>query len=273
MYIDTHCHLSKDDYDDIDSIIKENFEAGIEKIIISGCSYEWIRESLELSEKYSNVFVTLGYHPSEVTNLDKEKIQFLIDSLSHKNVVGLGEIGLDYYYGKDNKDEQIKLFEEQLKIAENKNMKVVIHSRDAVEDTINCLSKFNVTGVIHCFSGSVETAKRYVSMGYKLGIGGVLTFKNSKLFEVVKAVGIDNIVLETDAPYLSPEPFRGKKNSSKYIPYIAQKVAEILNISVEEVARKTTSNACDVFDLTTHLWYSLVKIMVGDLSERKINKN
>lgn len=249
MFIDTHCHLSKEDYDDLDLVIKDNIAAGVGKIIISGCSKDSIDESLDLASKYDNVFLTLGYHPSEVDYVTDELLIDLKSKLSNKKVVGLGEIGLDYYYGKESKEQQVLLFEKQLKIAEELGLVVVIHSRDATEDTINCLKKYNVHGVIHCFSGSVETAKIYVSMGYKLGIGGVITFKNSKLYEVVKAVGIENIVLETDSPYLAPTPFRGQKNSSKYIPLIAEKVAEILNISVAEVAKITTSNACELFDL------------------------
>ena len=249
MFIDTHCHLSKEDYDDIDLVIKENKDAGVDKIVISGCSKDSIDESLDLANKYDNVFLTLGYHPSEVDYVDDNLLEYLKEKLSSKKVVGLGEIGLDYYYGKETKEKQILLFEKQLKIAEELGMIVVIHSRDATEDTINCLKKYKVRGIIHCFSGSVETAKIYVSMGYKLGIGGVVTFKNSKLYEVVDAVGINNIVLETDSPYLAPTPFRGQKNSSKYIPLIAEKVAEILNISSEDVAKITTDNACDMFDL------------------------
>lgn len=249
MFIDTHCHLSREDYDDIDLVIKENREAGIKKIIISGCSKDWIDESLELSKKYEEVFVTLGYHPSEVEMVDDLLLDDLRNKLKSNKVVGLGEIGLDYYYGKDNKNQQLELFEKQLKIAEEMGLVVVIHSRDATEDTINCLKKYNVTGIIHCFSGSVETAKIYVSMGYKLGIGGVVTFKNSKLYEVVKEVGLENIVLETDSPYLTPTPFRGQKNSSKYIPLIAERIADILNTSIQNVADITTNNACNLFDL------------------------
>lgn len=249
MFIDTHCHLSREDYDDIDLVIKENREAGVNKIIISGCSKDWIDESLELSKQYEDVFVTLGYHPSEVEMVDDLLLDDLRNKLKSNKVVGLGEIGLDYYYGKDNKNQQLELFEKQLKIAEEMGLVVVIHSRDATEDTINCLKKYNVTGVIHCFSGSVETAKIYVNMGYKLGIGGVITFKNSKLYEVVKEVGLENIVLETDSPYLTPTPFRGQKNSSKYIPLIAECIADILNTSVQNVADITTNNACNLFDL------------------------
>lgn len=249
MFIDTHCHLSREDYDDIDLVIKENRKAGVNRIIISGCSKDWIDESLELSKQYEDVFVTLGYHPSEVEMVDDLLLDDLRNKLKSNKVVGLGEIGLDYYYGKDNKNQQLELFEKQLKIAEEMGLVVIIHSRDATEDTINCLKKYNVTGVIHCFSGSVETAKIYVNMGYKLGIGGVVTFKNSKLYEVVKEVGLENIVLETDSPYLTPTPFRGQKNSSKYIPLIAECIADILNTSVQNVADITTKNACNLFDL------------------------
>lgn len=249
MFIDTHCHLSKEDYDDIDLVIKENREAGVSKIIVSGCSKEWIDESLDLSKKYEDVYVTLGYHPSEVDYVNDQLLEELRSCLNNNKVVGLGEIGLDYYYGKDNKKEQIDLFEKQLKIAEEMGLVVVIHSRDATEDTINCLKKYNVKGVIHCFSGSVESAKIYVKMGYKLGIGGVVTFKNSKLSEVVKEVGLENIVLETDSPYLAPTPFRGQKNSSKYIPLIAEYIANIMNTTIQNVADITTNNASNLFDL------------------------
>lgn len=249
MFIDTHCHLSKEDYDDIDLVIKENRENNISKIIISGCSRDSIFESIELSKRYDEVYLTLGYHPSEVETVTDDDLLELENLLKLDKVVGLGEIGLDYYYGKDNKNEQIELFRKQLNIAEKLDIPVVIHSRDAVEDTINILKEFDLTGVIHCFSGSVETAKIYTSMGYMLGIGGVVTFKNSNLYKVVESVGLKNIVLETDSPYLAPTPFRGQKNSSKYIPLIAEKISDILDVNVEEVGVETTKNACSMFDL------------------------
>ena len=202
-----------------------------------------------MTNKYDDVFATIGYHPSEVDDCNDDDLILLEEQLKHKKVVGVGEIGLDYHYGKEDRDKQIELFEKQLKIAEKNILPVVIHSRDATEDTINILKKYNVRGVMHCFSGSIETAKIYTSMGFLLGIGGVVTFKNSNLFKVVEEVGIENIVLETDSPYLTPEPFRGKKNSSKYIPYIAKRIAEILNISVEEVGKITSNNASSMFDL------------------------
>ena len=249
MFIDTHCHISKDDYDDIDLVIKDNIEAGIDKMIVSGCDESSIYESLELSKKYDSIYLTIGYHPDQVNFVNEDKLNKLKELLTTHKVIGVGEIGLDYHYGKEDKDKQIELFEKQLKIAEEMNLPVVIHSRDATEDTINILKKYKVKGIMHCFSGSVETAKIYVSMGFLLGIGGVVTFKNSNLYKVVEEVGLDNIVLETDAPYLAPTPFRGKQNSSKYIPLIAEKICEILNVSVDEVADKTTSNAVKLFDL------------------------
>ena len=251
MLIDTHCHLSREDYDDIDLVIKENRENGIGKIVVSACTKESILECLEYIEKYDDVYLTIGFHPSETESYNNDELKFLRETIkNNKKIVGVGEIGLDYHYGKDDQLKQIEMFIDQMKIAGDLNLPVVIHSRDATEDTIKILKEFpNVTGVIHCFSGSVETAKIYIKMGYKIGIGGVVTFSNSKLFEVVEAVGIENIVLETDSPYLTPVPYRGKKNSSKYIPFIAEKISEILKISVENVSLETTKNACSVFDL------------------------
>ena len=249
MYIDTHCHLSLEDYDDIDLVIKENREHDISKIIISGYSRDTIKETLDLIDKYPDVYATIGYHPSEADITNESDLIVLEEQIQREKVVGIGEIGLDYHYGNENKSKQIELFRKQMEIAEKYNLPVVIHSRDATEDTINILKDYKVIGDMHCFSGSLEVARIYINMGYKLGIGGVVTFKNSNLYKVVESVGLENIILETDSPYLTPEPFRGKTNSSKYIPYIAKRIADILNISVEEVAKITTENACSLFDL------------------------
>ena len=248
MFIDTHCHLSKEDYDDIDKVIMEDKEAEVDKIVVSGCSREAIDEVMSFKDKYDMVYVTIGYHPEYADSVRKEDLDYLKSLLGEKKIIGIGEIGLDYHYTKENKDKQIWLFEEQLKIAEKFNLPVVIHSRDATQDTINTLKKYNVKGIIHCFSGSLETAKIYISMGFLLGIGGVVTFKNSKLKDVVKEIPIDSIVLETDSPYLTPVPYRGKVNSSKYLEYIAKFIAEVKNISVEELAEITSKNASSLFD-------------------------
>lgn len=249
MYIDTHCHISKNYYDDITEVITDSKNNGLDKIIISCCEVDDIEESLNIINNYDNVYATFGYHPDQIDKVcdeDLKKLETLIKT--NQKIVGIGEIGLDYHYGTD-KEKQKKLFKEQLKIAQRLNLPVVIHSRDATKDTIDILKIFNVSGVIHCFSGSLETANIYISMGYKLGIGGVLTFKNSKLYRVIENINLENIVLETDSPYLTPEPYRGKTNSSKYIPIIAKKLAEIKKVSIEEVAKITTNNAYLIFDL------------------------
>lgn len=248
MYIDTHCHLSREDYDDIDKVIEENKEAGVDKIVVSGCSRESIEEVISLKDKYDMVYVTIGYHPDNADIATKDDLDYLKSLLSEKKIIGIGEIGLDYYYTKENRDKQIWLFESQLKIAEAFNLPVVIHSRDATMDTINILKKYKVKGIIHCFSGSLETANIYIKMGFLLGIGGVVTFKNSKLKDVVKEVPISSIVLETDSPYLTPVPYRGKVNSSKYLEYTAKFISMIKNISVLELAEITSKNASSLFD-------------------------
>ena len=249
MLIDTHCHLSREDYDNIDKVIEENKDAGVLKIAVSCCSKESFQEGLNLKDKYDMVYLTLGYHPEYVDFINESDLDYLKNIIKSSKVVGIGEIGLDYHYTKENKGKQLWLFEEQLKIASEFNLPVVIHSRDATMDTINTLKKYKVHGVIHCFSGSLETAQEYIRMGYSLGIGGVVTFKNSNLKEVVKKLPLESIVLETDSPYLTPEPFRGQKNSSKYIPIIASFIASIYGVSVDEVSRVTTSNAKKIFSL------------------------
>ena len=250
MFIDTHCHISDEYYEDIDEVILENEKAGIEKIIVCGCDEEEIKASVNYINKYENVYATIGYHPAEAKKVTDDNISCLEQLvLSNKKIIGIGEIGLDYHYGKEDILIQQEIFRKQLSLAEKLSLPVVIHSRDATNDTINILKEYNVTGVIHCFSGSLETAKIYISMGYKLGIGGVVTFKNTNLVNVVKSISLENIVLETDSPYLTPVPYRGKTNSSKYIPIIAAKISEIKQISIEEISKTTLENTYNVFDL------------------------
>ena len=249
MFIDTHCHLSKEDYEDIDQVVEENREAGIDKIIISGCTRESIVEVLGLISKYEDVYATIGYHPSEAGITTDEDLNELDKQIQTKKIVGIGEIGLDYHYGKEDVLEQQNLFRKQMLLAQKYHLPVVIHSRDATEDTISILKEFpDVKGDIHCFSGSLETARIYLSMGYYLGIGGVVTFKNSKLPSVIEQIGLSSVLLETDSPYLAPEPNRGKKNSSKYVPDIAKKLGEICHLSVEEVSKITLQNTSTLFD-------------------------
>ena len=250
MYIDTHCHLEKKYYDNIDDIIKQNRASGIDKIIVSGCGIDEIREVLGYAEKYDDVYLTLGFHPEYVEEIKDSDIEWLREIVKNNNkVIGIGEIGLDYYYSKENKVKQISLFRKLLSLAGELNLPVVIHSRDATKDTIDILKEYNLKGIIHCFSGSLETAKEYIKIGYYLGIGGVVTFKNSNLREELKKLSLHNIVLETDSPYLSPTPLRGTVNSSKNIPLIAEELANVFNTSLEEVGKVTTENTTSIFNI------------------------
>lgn len=250
MFIDTHCHLENKYYDDINVVINNAIDAGVNKLIISGCDKNGILEGLEYLKKYKNLYMTVGFHPEFCEVVDDKDLEWLEDIVKkNKKIVGIGEMGLDYYYTKDNKEKQIDLFKKQLDIAKRLNMPVVIHSRDAFNDTYNLLKEIEVAGVIHCFTSNIENAKKYISLGFKLGIGGVLTFKNSNLKDVIRDIDLKYLVLETDSPYLSPEPFRGKLNEPKNIPLIAEKIALIKKIELNEVANITSDNAMKVFDL------------------------
>ena len=249
MYIDTHTHLSKKDYDDIEKVIEDAKEQDVLYLIISGCDKEGIKESIEIANTHNNIYLALGYHPSETsktTDKDLEELEEIIKT--NKKVVALGEIGLDYYWEKDNKEEQKELFKKQIEIAKKYNLPLVIHSRDAFQDTYDILKEANYKGVIHCFSGNVENAKMYLSLGFYLGIGGVITFKNTNLKETIKEIPIDKILLETDAPYLAPTPHRGEKNESKYIPIIAEEIGNLLNKTKAEIGEITTQNATKMFN-------------------------
>lgn len=248
MFIDTHCHLFKEDYEDIEEVINEMKD---NIIIVSGCSTSTNKEVLELVNRYPNIYGTIGLHPEEANNVKEEDYDFIIKNINNPKIIGIGEIGLDYYYVNDNKDLQKELFIKQIEIAKKYNKTIVIHSRDSISDTIDILKKYeDMKIVMHCYSSSLEVAKELIKMNVKLGIGGVVTFKNGvKLKEVVENIPLEYLLLETDSPYLSPEPFRGKKNRPYNCYYVAKKIAEIKNISLDEVLKITTENAISQFDL------------------------
>lgn len=251
MLIDTHFHLVNEDYN-VDDVLNNARRVGVKYFVVSGSDFEDNVLNRELLGLYDDVFLSVGFHPCVADNFTEDKINILRDIInSSDRVVAIGEIGLDYFYGKDNRENQIKLFRKQLDLATEYNLPVVIHTRDAFLDTYNILKEYNLSGVIHCFSGSLETAKQFIDLGYYLGIGGVVTFKNSNLKDVVKAIGLDSIVLETDSPYLSP--LRGKKNEPANLKYISEYLAELFEISVEEVEKITSNNALSLFDLNVDL--------------------
>ncbi len=247
MVIDTHCHVIDLEYDNIDEIINR-FKDNI--MIISGYDSISNRNVIDIVKKYKNVYGTLGFHPSEVDKFSEEDFNYIKNNINNSKIVGIGEIGLDYHYGSNNKEKQIKMFKSLLDLAQSENISVVIHTRDAAQDTMNILKNYKLKVDIHCFGYSLEIAKECIKRGYKLGIGGVLTFKNSKkLVEIVSNIPIENILLETDSPYLTPEPFRGKKNEPFYLSYVIDKISEIKKISIDEVKKITTKNAKEQFDL------------------------
>ena len=250
MYIDSHLHLSNEDYN-VDEVIKNAERVGVLYFILGGINKETTKMDVELSKKYKEVYITIGYHPEEVLNIQEDDFNVLENVIitNREKVVGIGEIGLDYHYDNSDyiKEKQKKLFIRQIKLAEKYNLPVVIHSRDATLDTYNILKEFKVKGVIHCFSGSLDVAKMYIKLGFKLGIGGVVTFKNSKLFDVVKELSSKDFILETDSPYLSP--IRGEKNEPKNIPLIAEFISSVRGVSIEKVQTDTTNNVKEIFNL------------------------
>lgn len=244
---DTHCHLFNEYYDNLDEVISLAKENNVGLFINNGCDNKSNKDVIEHIKKYPSMYGAIGIHPESVDEYKETDLKFIEDNLANEKIVAIGEIGLDYHYTKDNKEKQIELFESQLALAEKYNIPVIIHSREATKDTINTLKKYNITGTIHSFSGSLETAKIYIKMGYMLGINGVVTFKNSKLKDVVKEIGLEHIILETDSPYLTPEPYRGKQNNPAHIYDIAKFIAELFEVSIDEVLRKTNENVKKVY--------------------------
>lgn len=250
MLIDSHCHVLSTEYDDPNKVIEESLKSGVSKLIINGYDLKTSILAVQLARKYDSVYAAVGIGPQNIDNLPENFIDEINSLAKNKKVVAIGEIGLDYYWTKDTKEKQIYVFKSMLKIAEENKLPVIVHSRESTLDTYNILKEHKVTGIMHCFSGSVKTACDFIKIGFLIGVGGVVTFKNSKeIKEVVKHIDIENIALETDSPYLTPEPHRGKKNEPKYITYVAQKIAELKAISEEEVIEKTGRAVCLKFDL------------------------
>ncbi len=254
MIFETHAHYDDAAYDeDRDALLGSMQENQIEYIVNVGASLSSTAASIALAEIYPFVYAAAGVHPSETAALNEKAFAQLEKQCAHKKVVAIGEIGLDYYWEEPAHEIQKVWFARQLELAKNMKKPVIIHSREAAKDTYDILAMHNakeIGGVIHCFSYSVEMAEAYIKMGFYIGIGGVITFKNAKkLREVVTAIPIERILLETDCPYLSPEPKRGSRNSSQNLPYIAQKIAEIKGMSYDEVVSITKRNARQMYQI------------------------
>lgn len=248
MFTDTHCHFDNQYYS-FDEFINNALNSNVNRLILSGFSISENEKVIDISQKYSNVYVSIGYHPDQADVITDRDISLLESQLNNNKVVAIGEIGLDYHYEGYDKEKQINLFKKQLDLAVKYNLPVVIHTRDAVLDTINILKDYKVTGVIHSFSGSYETAITYLKMGFKLGINGVVTFKNCNLKSTLIKLPIDSIVLETDSPYLTPHPYRGLVNESKNILIISEYLCNLYNIDLEELSKITNENVNRIFDI------------------------
>lgn len=247
MMIDTHCHLSKNDYSDLEQIIK-NMEENY--MITNGVDDKTNQEVLEIIQQYKTVYGAIGIQPQEINHCNEQSLNWVEQHLQYPKIVAIGEIGLDYHYGKEDKELQQYFFKKQLDLARKYKKPVIIHSRDSIEDTYQIMKEYkDVKMVLHCYSSSAQMAKRFLELDVYFGIGGVLTFKNSKILkEVVEMLPLDHILLETDSPYLTPEPYRGQKNEPKNILLVAKKISEIKKIPLEQVLEVTTNNAYHQFD-------------------------
>lgn len=252
MFIDTHCHLFNEYYENIDEIINKCKKNKIKRIIVSGVDMKSNKEVLDLVKRYDIVYGSIGFHPTELDDFSYDDLVWLEDHINDNKIVAVGEIGLDYHYDNTDKEKQYDILKRQLDIAQKYNKPIIFHSRDSIGDAYSILKQYNLKGSIHCYSGSVEMAREFTKLGYMIGVGGVVTYKNSKVLkEVVKDTDLSYILLETDAPYLSPEPYRGKRNDSSYIGEIAKVIGELKGISILDISRATTENAEGLFDFSS----------------------
>ncbi len=253
MFIDTHSHIYAEEFEaDRDQVVERALSADVKYIILPDIDRTTRSSMLTLAEQYPRIMLPLlGVHPTSVNASYKEEYAAFEKLLGKYTIHGIGECGIDLYWDKTYYKEQIEVFERQLNIAREMNLPVIIHSRESLSEIFTVLKRqhYNMKGILHCFPGNTEDAKRAVDLGFLLGIGGVVTYKNSLMAEVVKEIGTDHLVLETDAPYLTPVPYRGKRNESSYIPYIAAKIAEILGVDVKKIETTTSNNATNLFNL------------------------
>lgn len=254
MIFESHAHYDDEAFDeDREELLESLKENGVGTIINVGASFDSCEKTVNLAEKYDYIYAAVGVHPSDVADLNEENFAWLEGLTKKDKVVAIGEIGLDYYWDKEKEiwENQKYWFKRQMELARKTNLPVIIHSRDAANDTMTLMKEIHaeeIRGVIHCYSYSKEMAKEFIKMGYYIGVGGVVTFKNAKkLAEAVKEIPLERILVETDCPYLAPEPFRGKRNDSGKLPYVINKIAELKETTPEEVERVTRENAMKLF--------------------------
>lgn len=255
MLFDTHVHLNADQFeDDVDEVIQRAKDTGVEKMIVVGFDEKTIKKAMKLVETYEFLYAAVGWHPVDAIDLTEDYLAWIEELASHPKVVAIGETGLDYHWEKSPKDVQKEVFKKQIRLAKRVKLPIIIHDRNAHQDIVNVLEEENakeVGGIMHCFGGDISIAKACLEMNFHISFGGPVTFKNASLpKEVVKEIPLDRLLIETDAPFLAPHPYRGKRNEPAYVKLVAEKIAELKNITYEELAQKTTENAKKLFGIS-----------------------
>ncbi len=251
MYFDTHVHINSGElYENHDMFIQEAIDNGVETMVVVGYDLESSRIAVELADNYPSVYAAIGIGPNDCHNTTIEDINILEKYVVNPNVVAIGEIGLDYYWDEVEKQQQKNVFQMQIDLAKKHQKPIVVHCRDAYEDTYQMLKQNGHQGIMHCYSGSAQMAERFIKIGFYISLAGPVTFKNAKVpKDVAEKISLDNLLIETDCPYLTPHPFRGKLNKPANVVYIAQEIAKLKNMEIENVARKTTFNAKKIFGI------------------------
>lgn len=258
MLIDTHAHLYLDDFgDELEAVLERAYDAGVDRIIMPAIDVASVEKAILLSDAYDGLYAMAALHPSETKDATQEDFEMIVDLCDHPNVLAIGETGLDYYWDRSFDDKQHDFLREHIRLSIEKDLPIVFHNREAFPDLIRVVEDEKASrpdgdrlcGIFHCFTGSTAEAERIASAGFHVGIGGIVTFKNSDLGKVVAEIPLTQIVLETDAPYLAPEPYRGKRNEPSYVRYVAEKVASLKQLPLQDLAEATTKNAERVFGL------------------------
>ncbi|KIY23422.1 MULTISPECIES: TatD family hydrolase [Mesobacillus] len=254
MLFDTHVHLNAEQYDeDLQEVIDRALAEGVTNMVVVGFDEGTIKKAMELAENYDFLYASVGWHPVDAIDMTEEHLTWLKELASHPKVVALGEMGLDYHWDKSPKDIQKEVFRKQIRLAKEVKLPIIIHNRDATADIMTILKEENaeeVGGIMHCYSGSVETALECIDMNFYISLGGPVTFKNAKKpKEVAEAIPMERLLIETDCPYLTPHPFRGKRNEPAYVKLVAEQIAELKGLTLAEVAGETAENAKKLFGI------------------------
>lgn len=254
MLFDTHVHLNADQFeDDLEETIERAQEAGVKYMTVVGFDEKTIPKAMEITEKYQNIYAAVGWHPVDAIDMTEEDLEWIEELSQHPKVVAIGEMGLDYHWDKSPTDVQKEVFRKQIRLAKKVKMPIIIHNREATDDIVEILKEENaeeVGGIMHCYSGPVETAQECIDMNFMISLGGPVTFKNAKLpKEVAKAIDLKHLLVETDCPFLAPHPNRGKRNEPAYVKLVAEQIAELKELTYEEVSETTTKNALEFFGI------------------------